>query len=131
TDARNRQTWRAAFLSRRSRGAAEAEAGPSVDLQRLLDAIAAAKGMAVDIPDPRQDNKLQGWPWMPDTFSWLEPTAWCLLALKKARAAPARIAEAEKLIANRTCEPGGWNFGNASAVGQDLRPYVPTTALGL
>src|SRR5207244_1145876 len=31
----------------------------------------------------------------------------------------------------RTCEPGGWNFGNASAVGQDLRPYVPTTALGL
>lgn len=26
---------------------------------------------------------------------------------------------------------GGWNYGNASALGQDLRAYVPTTALGL
>lgn len=107
----------------------------SPDPTRLLDALIAVKGVSVDAPDPRQDNTLQGWPWMPDTFSWIEPTAWCLLALKKAgaraRGAQARIDEAEKLIVNRTCEPGGWNFGNASVVGQDLRPYVPTTAIAL
>jgi len=104
------------------------------DLHRLIDGIASVKGVAVDAPDPRQDNRLQGWPWMPDTFSWIEPTCWCVLGLKKNGASPARsarIAEAEKLIVNRTCDAGGWNFGNASVVGQDLRPYQPTTALGL
>jgi hypothetical protein len=107
---------------------------PSVD--RLLGGLVGVKGISVNAPDPRQDNKLQGWPWMPDTFSWLEPTCWCVLALKKTRArarngVQARIDEADKLILNRSCEAGGWNFGNASALGQDLRPYVPTTALGL
>jgi hypothetical protein len=104
-------------------------------LSRVIAALVAVKGVAVDDHDPRQDNTLQGWPWMPDTFSWLEPTAWCLLALKKAADGAAdaarRISDAERLIANRVCEGGGWNFGNASAVGQDLRPYVPTTALAL
>src|SRR5688572_1897262 len=109
--------------------------GPTADLPRLLGALIAAKGVSVDGADARQDNRLQGWPWMADTFSWLEPTAWCVLALKKAGAhtagAAARIQEADKLILNRTCETGGWNFGNAAVIGQDLRPYVPTTALGL
>jgi hypothetical protein len=104
-------------------------------LAQLVGGIADVKGVSVNLPDPRQDNKLQGWPWISGTFSWLEPTCWGVLALKKAGAgtstARARIDEAEKLIINRSCEPGGWNFGNASAIGQDLRPYVPTTALGL
>ena len=103
--------------------------------ERLLDGIVAVKGVAVDSSEPGLDSTLQGWPWMPDTFSWLEPTCWCLLALRKAgtatRGAQARIYDAEKVIANRTCQSGGWNYGNASVVGQDLRPYVPTTALGL
>jgi hypothetical protein len=109
--------------------------GPA--LPRLLDGIVAVKGVsAQSAPDLRQDNTLQAWPWMPGTFSWVEPTAWCLLALKKTRAperpaAESRIDEADKLIANRSCVSGGWNFGNASALGQDLRPYVPTTALAL
>ena len=111
------------------------EGGVATDLIRLLEALVAAKGVSVDAPDSRQNNALQGWPWMADTFSWLEPTSWCVLALKKAgartRGAQARIAEAETLIANRVCQGGGWNYGNASVIGQDLRPYVPTTALGL
>jgi len=112
---------------------AAATSGPSVS--RLLAAIVSVKGVSVDTRDPTQDDRLQGWPWIADTFSWIEPTCWCVLALKKARAAApgadARIQEADKLIANRSCEAGGWNYGNASRLGQDLRPYVPTTALGL
>jgi hypothetical protein len=122
-------TWRPASAGPSS------SAGPAPDLVRLVAALVAAKGVSVDAADARQDNRLQGWPWMADTFSWIEPTCWCLLALKKTGSqtagAAARIEEAEKLILNRTCESGGWNYGNASVVGQDLRPYVPTTALAL
>jgi hypothetical protein len=70
-----------------------------------------------------------------ETFSWVEPTAWGLLALKAAPhrppAATARIDEAERLLFDRACDPGGWNYGNPNVFGQPLRPYVPTTALGL
>ena len=107
--------------------------------RRLLASLTTAKGMAAPQTDAqRQDNSLQGWSWTDATFSWVEPTAWGLLALKKARgtgisdgAMAARIAEAERLMIDRSCRPGGWNFGNAEVLGQDLRPYVPTTALGL
>lgn len=106
-------------------------------LPRLYEGLVEAKGVKIDAFDPKQDNQLQGWSWVRDTFSWVEPTAWGLLALKRAdpslrsRATAARVQEAEKLLVNRTCVAGGWNYGNASALGQDLRAYVPTTALGL
>jgi hypothetical protein len=113
--------------------------GSSSFLRRLTDGLVGAKGVALSAQDPNsnQDNRLQGWPWIPDTFSWVEPTAWCLLALKKTRAlgtsdaSLSRIREAEKLLANRSCKSGGWNYGNATVFGQDLRAYVPTTAAGL
>jgi len=112
---------------------------PANARQRVWSALVGAKGIKTETPPgSAQDNALQGWPWIADTFSWLEPTAWGLLALKKARrmgltsqAAEARIAEADRLLINRVCNPGGWNFGNANVMSQDLRPYVPTTALGL
>lgn len=105
-------------------------------LPRLLRGIVAIKGIKVNDTDARQNNTLQAWPWYPDTFSWLEPTAWCVLALKKFRAldtpgAADRLAEAERMMENRSCQTGGWNFGNASALGQDLRPHVPPTATAL
>jgi hypothetical protein len=104
-----------------------------------LTFLIASKGVGAPPSDTmRQDNSLQGWAWTDATFSWIEPTCWGLLALKKARAsgfveaaAHARIAEAERLLIDRSCKPGGWNFGNANVMAQDLRPYVPTTALGL
>jgi len=107
--------------------------------RRLLRSVVASKGLAAPQGDTmRQDNSLQGWSWIDATFSWVEPTCWGLLALKKARAAgisdqaaAARIDEAERLLIDRSCQPGGWNFGNAVVMRQDLRAYVPTTALGL
>ncbi|MFN7917565.1 MAG: hypothetical protein U0Q55_19615 [Vicinamibacterales bacterium] len=104
---------------------------------RLVDGIVALQGVRLDEQDARQDNQLQAWPWVRDTFSWVEPTAWCLLALKRlpsaARMGPvtARITAAHAVLENRMCSGGGWNYGNASTLGQDLRAYVPTTAVGL
>ncbi|MEO7193065.1 MAG: hypothetical protein ABI051_18610 [Vicinamibacterales bacterium] len=106
---------------------------------RLLDALSASRGIqAPNEPHAGQDNMLQGWPWTDGTFSWVEPTAWGVLALKHARrrgwtapGADARIDESERLLLNRTCRSGGWNFGNAVVMNQDLRAYIPTTALAL
>lgn len=112
-----------------------AAAGGTID--RLQAALVELKGVRATEADPRQDNSLQGWPWVRDTFSWVEPTAWALLALKlntrspASAAAVARQSEAERLLLNRVCVGGGWNYGNASTLGQDLRAYAPTTAVAL
>jgi hypothetical protein len=103
-----------------------------------IDRLVHAKGNA--LPQDRalrQDNSLQAWPWIDGTFSWTEPTAWCLLLLKQRRAlgplpgAGDRIDVAERMLLDRACAAGGWNYGNAQVSGQDLLPYVPTTALAL
>lgn len=103
----------------------------------LLAGIQGVKGIALARPMMgRQDNRLQAWSWTAETFSWVEPTAWCLLALKKWRKVgahinPERIDVAERMLINRTCLNGGWNYGNAEMLGQELRAYVPTTAIAL
>jgi hypothetical protein len=85
----------------------------------------------------RQDNQLQGWSWIPDTFSWVEPTAWGVLALKRARALgwpgvdDTRLNESESLLFDRVSTTGGWNYGNSNMLGTELHAYVPTTAVAL
>jgi hypothetical protein len=119
--------------------AAVAVHGAAADPLRdgLQAGLLRVKGVAIEQGEHpvRQDNRLQAWSWTEGTFSWIEPTALGLLALKKSRAsgpvARTRIAEAEAVIVDRVCDGGGWNYGNAEVLGQDLRPYVPTTALAL
>jgi hypothetical protein len=100
----------------------------------LLTALEDVKGVRITTRNTRnrQNNQLQGWSWVPATFSWVEPTAWALLTLKKygrrAQEDMARIAEAEALLLDRACVVGGWNYGNSNVLGQELHPYVPTTA---
>ena len=43
----------------------------------------------------------------------------------------ARVDEAERMLADRACAGGGWNYGNAHVFDKDLRPHGPTTALAL
>ena len=57
----------------------------------LLAALQRVKGKGLPASTiNRQDNSLQAWSWIDDTFSWVEPTAWCLLALKQWSACPAQ-----------------------------------------
>jgi hypothetical protein len=80
---------------------------------------------------------LQGWSWTANTFSWVEPTAYALIALKKLRPflmearAEARIRQAERLLYDRMCAAGGWNYGNTQVFDEPLPPYPETTALSL
>lgn len=83
------------------------------------------------------DPDLKGWPWIPGAFSWVEPMALGLIALKKlppprqdARAA-SRIQQGELMIYDRMCEGGGWNYGNSKTLGEVLQPFPDTTALAL
>ena len=59
-------------------------------LARLVPALVRIKGISVK-DTPRPSDALQGWPWIEDTFSWVEPTAFCLLALKRSRRARVAI----------------------------------------
>ncbi len=91
------------------------------------------------------EENLRGWKWTPDTANWVEPTSYALLFLKKylrssaSRSPDARgsrdlepiIAEGESLLYQRMCKEGGWNYGNASVLGEELRPYPLTTAIAL
>lgn len=83
------------------------------------------------------DPDLIGWPWYPDTFSWIEPTSYSLMALKsrrpdlRSRHVRARIDEAERMILDRECLGGGWNYGNSRVLDEELWPYPDTTALAL
>jgi len=83
------------------------------------------------------NDDLVGWSWTPGSFSWVEPTSYCLIALKKiksrlsAKAVQERVDQAELMIYDRMCEGGGWNYGNAAVYGDPLWPYPDITALAL
>ena len=81
----------------------------------------------------------------PDTANWVEPTSYALMFLKKFLRSVGQqvpqaggretfkpiIAEAESLLYQRMCKEGGWNYGNARVLGEELRPYPLTTAIAL
>jgi len=80
---------------------------------------------------------LQGWSWVPSSFSWVEPTAYALIALKKLRPllddsrTRGRIRQGDLLLYDRMCEDGGWNYGNKLVLGEKLPPYPDITAVAL
>jgi hypothetical protein len=104
----------------------------------IVDGLVAVKGFTVPRNDAVDlDGSLAAWPWREGTFSWAEPTAWCLLAVKRvfgaARTplASERIDIAERMLADRMCVGGGWNYGNKVVLGQALPAHLPPTAVAL
>lgn len=87
----------------------------------------------------RFDPKRYGWPWVPDTVSWVVPTSMALITLGRAkRKGLIRGSEFEKrlrlgaeMLLDRACPEGGWNAGNAVVYGVPLRPHIDATALAL
>jgi hypothetical protein len=78
------------------------------------------------------DTQLIGWPWISGTFSWVEPTSYAILALKHlGYGTHPRVEEAERMLLDRACTDGGWNYGNRVVFGQELSAFAPTTALAL
>jgi hypothetical protein len=74
---------------------------------------------------------------MPETVSWVVPTAYSILALKYARGISQqdlvhlRIRRGVEMLYDRICPGGGWNAGNGVVYGFPLAPHADTTALAL
>ena len=83
------------------------------------------------------DADLIGWPWRQRSFSWVEPTSYFLLALKKSRQwlptddFRSRVTMADAMLYDRMCIGGGWNYGNKIVFGERLSPFPELTALAL
>lgn len=78
------------------------------------------------------DGTLIGWPWISDTFSWVQPTSYAVFALKLAGLKRhERVKEAEALLFDRMCSGGGWNFGNPIILGRPIDPSLSDTAIAL
>ena len=84
-----------------------------------------------------QDPRLKGWPWRPGNTSWVEPTAHGLMALRTMDGCVPeagiryRRDIATKMLLDRRCADGGWNYGNRKVLGETLPGYPETTALAL
>src|SRR5262249_49968241 len=73
-----------------------------------------------------------GWPWARDNFSWVEPTAWACLALRRAGLGKLpRVQEGQRLLLDRALDEGGINYGNRRILGRLTEPIPGPTALML
>lgn len=100
-------------------------------------ALSLLHRLAPDTMKVRLDPDLKGWAWTADAASFVEPTCYALLALKRVRrhlpgtAVAQRIDEAERMVYDRMCRDGGWNYGNSTVLETELWPYADVTALAL
>lgn len=98
---------------------------------RLQARITGSRKLAI------QNDKYRGWSWTPNTSSWVEPTAYALLALRSTaeglipRATMRRKQLAEAMLYDRMCPGGGWNSGNPVVYGVAGEPQLGATAWAL
>ena len=86
----------------------------------------------------RFDPDKFGWPWIPDTVSWVVPTALAILALSQLPCScgglediPVRVDRGIEMLIDRACKGGGWNAGNGVVYGSALAPHPDDTAVAL
>jgi hypothetical protein len=84
----------------------------------------------------RFDPDKFGWPWLPDTNSWVVPTAYAILALaqredKSSEVSQRRVELGIQMLLDRCCPGGGWNAGNGIVYGCPMAPHPDDTAIAL
>src|SRR5262245_36932191 len=110
---------------------------PPAEVRRTASALLNLRGKlpertedAAEIHDI--DLNIIGWPWAENNFSWVEPTAWACLALRRAgHGAHPRVEEGQRLLLDRAHEEGGINYGNRRILGKFTEPMPGPTALML
>lgn len=102
-------------------------------LERARNWILSTQGAAADsVGWDGHDTTMRGWAWVVGTHSWVEPTAFNLLALKQTgQSEHPRAREAVAMIVNRLLNDGGCNYGNTVVFGQTLRPHLEPTGIAL
>jgi hypothetical protein len=84
----------------------------------------------------RFDPDKFGWPWIPDTNSWVVPTALAMLALTQPGAESSEVGKRRVelgilMLLDRCCPGGGRNAGNGSVYGCPMAPHPDDTAIAL
>ncbi|MCE9525479.1 MAG: terpene cyclase/mutase family protein [Planctomycetales bacterium] len=105
----------------------------AANIDRAVNWILNAKGKAMEqTSDMGHNTQLVGWSWAEGTHSWIEPTAFHILALKASgHLDDPRTREGVTLLLDRQLPSGGCNYGNTSVLGQMLRPHVQPTGIAL
>jgi hypothetical protein len=87
--------------------------------------------------DVSLNDAYRGWGWTPRTSSWVEPTAFALMALQEAdpRQLPGNASRRRELaialLYDRICPGGGWNCGNPRVYGVNGDALVLATCWAL
>jgi uncharacterized protein (DUF362 family) len=109
----------------------------SVDeLVRTANALLKYRGRVPEDPAAAEHNdidfRLVGWPWAENNFSWVEPTAWACLALRRSGFGDhPRVDEGLRLLLDRANDSGGINYGNRRVFGRLTEPIQGPTVLML
>lgn len=93
------------------------------------------KGTTVQQSEPKvfgHDPAILGWPWTEGTHSWVEPTAYAVIALRGLGLSNAeRTRSGVRLLLDRALARGGWNYGNPMVYGKPFRPQPDLTGIAL
>jgi uncharacterized protein (DUF362 family) len=109
---------------------------PAEELRRTAGFLLGLRGQVPDNPEAGElhdiDLMLTGWPWGERNFSWVEPTTWACLALRRlGHGGHPRAQEGERLLLDRAMDDGGINYGNRRVLGKLTEPIPGPTALML
>jgi uncharacterized protein (DUF362 family) len=109
---------------------------PAPQIRRTASALLNLRGKQPSTDEAKEihdiDIMLVGWPWAENNFSWVEPTAWACLALRKAgHNGHPRVEEGLRLLLDRAHADGGINYGNRRILGKFTEPMPGPTALML
>jgi len=77
-----------------------------------------------------------GWPWNPDTYHWVQPTAYAMLAMhlgpaRNQRRVVEMLSRAEDYLIKNACWGGGWNYGCPEVLGAKPEATPVDTAVAL
>lgn len=112
---------------------------PGVPAARMASALLALEGFSIkgnaqakEIHANGIDVELTGWPWTRGTFSWVEPTAWAVLALCQVGLENhPRVKEGQAFLLDRLFDEGGTNYGTKRVLGKLLDTIPIPTSLAL
>ncbi|MGE3808317.1 MAG: DUF362 domain-containing protein [Gemmataceae bacterium] len=109
---------------------------PEEEILRVAARLLQISGIVPDDPLTYElhdfDARIPGWGWAEGNFSWVEPTAWACLALRRAGfSGHPRVRDGLRLLLDRAYDDGGINYGNRKIFGKLLEPVPGPTALML
>jgi hypothetical protein len=105
----------------------------SANINRALGWLLTNRGESIERSDMFGHNtELVGWAYAEGTHSWVEPTAFAILALKAAgREQSPAAREGVSVLIDRQLPGGGLNYGNTVVLGQMIRPHIQPTGIAL